>query len=114
MFSKASSSWISLATVTPSCVTVGAPNFLSRATLRPFGPRVVLTASARISVPRLSDARASSRNCSCFAGIRKCPPYLPNYRENVRVLQQEMVDAFDRDFGTGVLGVQHDLFRPNF
>ena len=38
MFSKGSSSSISLAIVTPSLVIVGAPYFLSRTTLRPFGP----------------------------------------------------------------------------
>ena len=55
MFSNGSSSSISLATVTPSWVTVGAPNFLSRATLRPFGPSVVLTAFASVSTPTFSD-----------------------------------------------------------
>jgi hypothetical protein len=44
MFSYLSSSSISLATVTPSLVIVGAPNFFSRMTLRPLGPRVALTA----------------------------------------------------------------------
>src|SRR5207302_3099211 len=67
MFSKGSSSWISLATVTPSWVTVGAPNFLSSATLRPLGPSVVLTAPAKISIPFFSERRASSSNTSCFA-----------------------------------------------
>ena len=33
-------------TVTKDGVTVGAPNFLSMTTLRPFGPRVTFTASA--------------------------------------------------------------------
>jgi hypothetical protein len=46
MFSNASASSISLATVTPSLVTVGAPNFFSMTTLRPLGPSVTLTASA--------------------------------------------------------------------
>ena len=46
MFSKGSSSSISRAMDTPSLVIVGAPNFLSSTTLRPFGPRVTLTASA--------------------------------------------------------------------
>ena len=53
MLANGSSSSISLATVTPSWVTVGAPNFLSSATLRPFGPSVVLTALARVSTPSL-------------------------------------------------------------
>ena len=46
MFSSASESSISFATVTPSLVTVGAPNFLSMTTFRPLGPRVTFTASA--------------------------------------------------------------------
>jgi hypothetical protein len=37
---------ISFATVTPSLVMVGEPNFLSITTLRPLGPSVTLTASA--------------------------------------------------------------------
>ena len=44
MFSNGSSSSISLATETPSFVTVGAPYFLSRRTSLPLGPRVVMTA----------------------------------------------------------------------
>jgi hypothetical protein len=40
MFSTASLSSISLATVTPSLVIVGEPNFLSMTTFRPLGPRV--------------------------------------------------------------------------
>ena len=51
MFSYGSSSSISLATVTPSLVTVGEPNFLSRTTLRPLGPRVAVTALARVATP---------------------------------------------------------------
>ena len=39
MFSYGSFSSISLATVTPSLVIVGLPNFLSMTTLRPFGPQ---------------------------------------------------------------------------
>ena len=46
MFSSGSESSISFATVTPSLVTVGAPNFLSMTTFRPLGPRVTFTASA--------------------------------------------------------------------
>ena len=53
MFSNGSSSSMSLAMVTPSLVIVGAPNFLSSTTLRPLGPRVILTASARASMPRI-------------------------------------------------------------
>src|SRR5205809_876733 len=67
MFSGGSSSEISFATVTPSCVTVGAPNFLSRDTLRPLGPRVTLTASARVSIPFFKERRASSVKTICLA-----------------------------------------------
>ena len=67
MFSKGSFSSISLATVTPSWVMVGAPNFLSRATLRPLGPRVVFTASAIMSIPFFRERRASSPKTICFA-----------------------------------------------
>ena len=52
MFSSGSFSSISLATVTPSLVIVGPPNFFSRTTLRPLGPRVTFTASASWLTPR--------------------------------------------------------------
>ena len=56
MFSYGSSSSTSLAMVTPSLVIVGAPHFLSRTTLRPFGPSVTATASASLSTPASSAA----------------------------------------------------------
>ena len=59
MFSLGSFSSTSLATVTPSLVIVGLPNFLSMTTFRPFGPRVAFTASAMMLIPRNSAARAS-------------------------------------------------------
>ena len=52
MFSSGSFNSISFATVTPSLVIVGPPNFFSRTTLRPFGPRVTFTASASWLTPR--------------------------------------------------------------
>jgi hypothetical protein len=66
MFSKWSSSSISLATVTPSLVTVGAPNFLSMTTLRPFGPSVMRTALANWSTPRFIFSRAALEYSSIF------------------------------------------------
>ena len=51
MFSKGSASSISLATVTPSLVICGEPNFLSRITLRPEGPSVLVTAALSFSTP---------------------------------------------------------------
>ena len=67
MFSKGSSSSISLAMDTPSLVIVGAPNFLSSTTLRPLGPMVTRTASASLLTPASSARRASSSNFSTFA-----------------------------------------------
>src|SRR5574337_699411 len=69
MFSRGSLSSISFATVTPSLVIVGEPNFLSRTTLRPFGPSVTLTARLSFSTPRSRDLRASSSNNNCFAAM---------------------------------------------
>ena len=60
MFWKRSSSSISLATVTPSLVTVGEPKLFSMTTLRPFGPRVTFTASARALTPARISLRADS------------------------------------------------------
>ena len=61
-FSKGSSSSISLAMVTPSLTMSGAPNFFSSTTLRPFGPMVTFTASARALTPRSRDSREASEN----------------------------------------------------
>ena len=60
MFSKWSLSSTSLATDTPSLVTVGLPKAVSSTTLRPLGPRVTLTALARVLTPRNMRWRASS------------------------------------------------------
>ena len=69
MFSNASSSSTSLAIVTPSLVISGLPYFLSSTTLRPLGPRVILTVSASAFMPRSSERRASSPYCICLAII---------------------------------------------
>ena len=69
MFSNLSSSSISLATVTPSLVMRGAPNDLSRMTLRPFGPSVTRTALARISTPRSILSRASVEKRTSLAAM---------------------------------------------
>src|SRR4051812_12927021 len=52
--------------LTPSLVMVGAPHFFSSTTLRPLGPRVTLTASARVFMPRSSPRRASSLKAISF------------------------------------------------
>ena len=69
MFSNLSSNSISRATDTPSLVMVGAPNDLSKITLRPFGPRVTFTASASTFTPLSIFTRASLPNFTSFAAI---------------------------------------------
>ena len=59
MFSYLSSSSISLATVTPSLVTVGEPKLFCKMTFRPLGPSVTLTARASLATPLRNASRAS-------------------------------------------------------
>ena len=66
IFWYGSESSISFATVTPSLVICGAPNFFSNTTLRPLGPSVTLTASARRSTPSFRRLRASILNFISF------------------------------------------------
>src|SRR5216683_2323251 len=72
MFSNLSSSSISLATVTPSLVTVGAPKLFSSTTLRPLGPSVTVTASVRTLIPFRILSRASCEKRTILAGIALC------------------------------------------
>src|SRR5882762_6745547 len=104
MFSYLSLSSISLATVTPSLVIVGLPNFLSMTTLRPLGPSVAFTASAMMLTPLSSALRASSSNFSCF-GMCRVPPLLEN-GEDVFLAQDEVLFFVDLDLGAGVLAEQ--------
>ena len=67
IFSKWSSNSISLAMVTPSFVINGEPNDFSRTTLRPLGPKVTFTVSAKTSTPRTIAERASDENLISFA-----------------------------------------------
>src|SRR5260370_32057461 len=69
MFSSGSCSSISFATVTPSLVMIGAPNFFSITALRPLGASVIFTASARALTPRRIDWREFSPVTICFAMI---------------------------------------------
>ena len=59
---------------TPSFVIVGAPHFFSSTTLRPRGPSVTLTASARMLSPRSRPRRASSSKAMIFAMSFVVPP----------------------------------------
>jgi len=78
---------ISLATETPSLVTVGAPKDLSNTTLRPFGPRVTLTASARVFTPLSILARAESENLTSLAAI------FVSLNFSVRIARSESLQA---------------------
>ena len=69
IFSNLSSNSISLATVTPSLVILGAPNDLSITTLRPFGPNVTFTAFAKIFTPLSIFDLASAPKITSFAII---------------------------------------------
>src|SRR5439155_20614907 len=106
MFSIGSSSSISLATVTPSLVIVGLPNFLSMTTLRPLGPRVTLTASASWSTPRLRRERASVSNSRYLAGIYILPRSA-ELGDDVGFLDQDDLFVLQLDLRAGVLRI-HD------
>ena len=69
ILANVSSNSTSLATVTPSLVTCGAPNFLSIMTLRPLGPSVTFTALHNASTPSLRSSRASTLYLISFAII---------------------------------------------
>src|ERR1044071_5809668 len=116
MFSNGSSSSMSRAIVTPSLVIVGLPNFLSRTTFRPFGPIVTFTASARRSMPFLSDRRAVSSKYSCLAKVM--PPGLlgggsprsgrlfADDREDVLLADDEELVVLELELGPRVLPVE--------
>ena len=67
MFSYGSSNSISLAIETPSLVIKGVPNFLSKITFLPLGPKVTFTVSANLSTPTCIALLASSPNFNDFA-----------------------------------------------
>src|SRR5947208_9029166 len=73
MFSYGSFRSMSSATVTPSLVTFGLPQPLSRTALRPRGPSVERTARASFETPASSFWRASSANDNCFAATSQSP-----------------------------------------
>src|SRR5918996_2989176 len=108
-FSKTSSTSISRAIVTPSFVIVGAPNFLSSTTYRPFGPSVTLTASASWFTPRSRARRASSLKSSslCAIGSRSLldsRAVADDLGQDVRLAQDQVLVGADLDLGAAVLG----------
>src|SRR6201986_4525908 len=93
--------------VTPSLVIVGAPNFLSRTTLRPRGPRVTLTVSASVLTPCSSRCRASSEKLRIFAIYRSFqaqPPWPMRWARAVRIVSRSLLD--DRE---DVAGGEHQV-----
>src|ERR1700712_3834030 len=74
--------------VTPSLVMVGLPNFLSRTTLRPFGPSVTFTESASLLTPRSSARRASALKARVLAtmdilsGLLRCAGMLNDVQDH--------------------------------
>src|SRR5690242_712984 len=122
-FSYLSASSISLATDTPSLVIVGAPKLFSSTTLRPFGPRVTLTALARVFTPLRMRERASSPKRTSLAAICLCPSNSVgglrelggrgrsafDHRDDVVFLQEDQLFAVDLDFLAGVLAEQHHV-----
>src|SRR5712691_2505902 len=107
IFSYGSSSSISFATVTPSFVIVGLPNFLSRITLRPLGPSVALTAFASFSMPRSNACRAFSSNCNCLAAISYFLLRLTDDAEDVVLAHDQVRLIVDLDFSAAVFRDQH-------
>src|SRR5579859_573778 len=103
-FSSSSFSSISFATVTPSLVIVGEPNFFSMTTLRPRGPSVTLTASASLLTPRRIACRASSLYVILFAIFLIS---LLDDRENFILANDRVLGVFDLDVGSGVLADQN-------
>src|SRR5271169_5666725 len=111
IFSNLSSSSISFATVTPSLVMRGAPNDLSSTTLRPFGPSVTFTASARISTPRNMRSRASTANLTSLAAISVHSNGFNagsgDHAHDVGLLHDQEFLAVELDLGARPLAEQH-------
>ena len=79
-FSSGSLRSNSLAMVTPSLQTIGAPHFFSISTDLDFGPKVTRTASASWVAPRRIFSRAAERNRTCL-----CAMGSPQLRRLLRV-----------------------------
>src|SRR5579883_662038 len=106
MFAILSSSSISLATVTPSLVTVGAPHDFSMTTLRPRGPRVTLTALASVLSPCAICARATWLKTISLAAMVDSSLLLDD-GEDVVLAQDEVLLTVDLDFAPRVLAEEH-------
>src|SRR2546425_2979102 len=114
ILSISSSGSLSLATVTPSLVTVGLPNFLSMTTFRPLGPRVTFTASASWSTPRFRRARASTLNSRNLAAICYSSSRLAELGNDVGFLDQNDLFPFELHLRAAVLPVDHSVPHLEF
>src|SRR6202163_1130382 len=111
VFSMGSLSSISRTIVTPSLVTVGAPNFFSRTTLRPLGPSVMRTDEATMSMPFFRACLASTSNVTVFAICFFPLPLLllavrSDYCEHVLLRHDQVIDFVELELVAGVLRVQ--------
>src|SRR6185437_15379622 len=116
MFSSVSGRSISLATVTPSLVMLGEPNFFSITTLRPLGPRVILTASASTLTPRRIACRELSPCTIRFAIVSMSPiplsaiswvrALLAEHAQDFFLAQDQQIFAIQLDLAARVLAEQ--------
>src|SRR6266404_7618133 len=108
MLASLSSSSISLATVTPSLVTVGEPQDFSMMTLRPRGPSVTLTVLASMLRPWAMLCRADCAKTISLAAMTfsPFPSSLFDHREDVVLAQNQVLRAVDLDLVAGVLAEQ--------
>src|ERR1043166_1373427 len=119
MFSQGSSRSISFATVTPSLVTVGPPNFLSITTLRPLGPSVAFTARLIFSPPGGGACRAPSSKINCFAAIINFAFWLRNCRsfddrKDVVGGENSVFLPVQFDFRAAIFGYEHAVAFLHF
>src|SRR6266566_6589140 len=102
---------ISRTMVTPSLVTVGAPNFFSSTTFRPLGPSVIRTEWAMMSMPRLSPCRASTSKATALAILSSSLLLLRlavvDDGEHVLLGDDQVLDFVELELVAGVLGVEH-------
>src|SRR6185295_17529368 len=105
MFSYGSLSSISLATVTPSTLTIGAPHFFSRSTARPRGPSVTLTARASCFTPRRIASRASWSNAILLADMASPSIFryglLADHGKDFALAEDEVFLPVDLHVGSG-------------
>src|SRR5919201_5698328 len=117
VFSQGSLRSISRTIVTPSLVTVGAPNFFSSTTLRPLGPSVMRTDWATVSMPRFNPCRASTSKATALAISSLSPPRLllglgrvavaGDHGQDVLFRDDQVLDVIELELVAGVLGVEH-------